>query len=103
MNLIGDRLRRRRRQDGFTQDQICGAIARLTEGAWIPTRHDIYRIEAGTRTVSDAETVALAASLGCRLVWLLCGADAEPPIDDLAAQTFRGAKAAGEASGKTPE
>lgn len=101
MNLIGARLRQRRRQGRVTQDQLCGAVARITEGAWIPTRHDIYRIEAGTRTVSDAEVVALAAGLGCNLVWLICGTDAAPPIDELASQTFHGAKPADETPGKT--
>lgn len=91
MNLVGGRLRQRRQQAGITQDQLCGAVALVTEGAWIPSRHDVYRIEAGTRTVSDAEAVALAASLGCGLVWLLIGSDAEPAIAGLAAVVFRDA------------
>lgn len=103
MNLIGARLRQWRRQKHMTQDRLCGAVARVTEGAWIPTRHDIYRIEAGTRTVSDAEAVALAAGLGCGLMWLICGTDVEPSSDVLASQTFRGARPADEAPGKTPE
>ncbi len=80
-----------------TQDKLCGQVAYLTEGAWIPTRHDIYRIEAGTRTVSDAEIVALAASLDCSLVWLVCGAEKEPSMKELAMQTFHGAKPAADA------
>ena len=96
MNLVGARLRERRLAGRLTQDQLCGALARLTEGAWIPTRHDVYRIEAGTRTVSDAEVVALAAALDCGLVWLVCGAEAEPPLRDLASRTFSGARPASE-------
>ena len=96
MNLIGGRLKERRRQARLTQDRLCGLLARVTEGSWIPTRHDVYRIEAGTRTVSDAEVVALAAALGCGLVWLVCGTEAEPSMGDLAARAFRGALPAGE-------
>jgi len=103
MNLIGARLRQRRRQGRVTQDRLCGVVARITEGAWIPTRHDIYRIEARPRTVSDAEPVALAAALGCDLVWLICGTDAEPPIGELASRTFHGARPADETPGKTAE
>lgn len=62
----------------------------------MPTRHDIYRIEAGTRTVSDAEIVALAAGLGCGLVWLVCGMEKEPSMKDLAARTLHDAKPASE-------
>ncbi|MGI4791079.1 MAG: hypothetical protein ACRYFS_19810 [Janthinobacterium lividum] len=96
MNLIGSRLKRRRRDARVTQDKLCGLVAYVTEGAWVPTRHDIYRIEAGTRTVSDVETVALAAGLGCSLVWLVCGTEKEPSMGDLATETFRGAHPAEE-------
>ena len=98
MNMVGSRLRQQRVQVHLTQDQLCALVARLTEGAWIPTRHDIYRIEAGTRTVSDTELVALAAGAECSLVWLICGGETEPPVKELAAETFRGARPAGEAS-----
>ena len=91
MNLLGSRLKRRRKDTRVTQDNLCGQVAYITEGAWLPTRHDIYRIEAGTRTVSDAEIIALAAVLGCSLAWLVCGTEPEPSMKDLAAQTFRGA------------
>lgn len=103
MNLIGSRLKSRRQQTHVTQDKLCGQVAYITEGAWVPTRHDIYRIESGTRTVSDAEIVALAAGLGCSLVWLVCGTVTEPSMSDLATQTFHGAKPAAEASSKTEE
>jgi len=103
MNLIGSRLKERRQQARVTQDRLCGQVAYLTEGAWVPTRHDIYRIEAGTRTVSDAEIIALAAGLDCSLVWLVCGTEKEPSMKDLAAQTFQGAKPASEAPPETAE
>lgn len=103
MNLIGSRLKQRRQLLQVTQDKLCGQVAYLTEGAWVPTRHDIYRIEAGTRTVSDAEMVALAASLDCSLVWLVCGTENEPPMRELAMQTFQGAKPAAEPPTKTIE
>jgi transcriptional regulator with XRE-family HTH domain len=103
MNLIGSRLKSWRQDAHVTQDNLCGQIAFITEGAWVPTRHDIYRIEAGTRTVSDAEVVALAAALGCRLVWLVCGTGAEPVMSDFAAQTFHGARPASEMLSETAE
>ncbi len=96
MNLVGRRLKKWRQQA-----QLCGIVADVTEGAWMPTRHDIYRVETGTRTVSDAELIALAAGLECSFVWLVCGMETEPSIKDMAARTFRNAKPADEALGKT--
>ena len=101
MNLVGRRLKKWRQQAHVTQDQLCGIVADVTEGAWMPTRHDIYRVETGTRTVSDAELIALAAGLECSFVWLVCGMETEPSIKDMAARTFRNAKPADEALGKT--
>ena len=104
MNLIGSRLKRGRLDARITQDKLCGQLAYITEGAWVPTRHDIYRIEAGIRTVSDAEIISLAGVLGCSLVWLICGMETEPlSMNDWASQTFRGAKPALEASTKADQ
>ena len=38
---------------------------------------EIYRIEAGTRIVSDLEMLALAQALECRPMWLFLGEMAE--------------------------
>jgi len=103
MNLVGSRLKQRRQQAHLTQDQLCGALAHITEGAWIPTRHDIYRIESGTRTVSDAEVIALAAGLECSLLWLLCGEESEAAIKHFAARIFHEARPAVEVLTKPSE
>jgi len=103
MNLIGSRLKERRQRARVTQDNLCGQVAYLTEGAWVPTRHDIHRIESGTRTVSDAEIVALAAGLNCSLVWLVCGIAEEPTMRDFAVLTFHGARPASEVPPETTE
>ena len=62
-----------RRDSRMTQDQLCGRVADVTCGKWVPTRKDIYRIESGTRLVSDLELIAIAASLKREAAWLLFG------------------------------
>ncbi len=71
MNIAGVRVAESRRLLKLTQDQLCAGIADATNGKWIPTRRDIYRIESGTRIVSDLELVALAIALGRDTEWLL--------------------------------
>jgi len=73
MNLAGSNIHDRRSELSMSQDQLCALIAAVTNGAWIPTRHDIYRIEVGTRTVSDAELLALACVLETDLNGLVLG------------------------------
>lgn len=103
MNLVGTRVRERRQQLHVTQDQLCGRVADVTEGAWVPSRHDVYRVEAGTRTVSDAEVVALAAALSCGLVWLICGVPDEPLMAEMAARIFHDALPAIEPGGASSQ
>ena len=71
MNYVGVRVKERRLHMSLTQDQLCGRIAEVTHGAWVPTWRDIYRVEAGTRIVSDLEAVALAVAINSSLAWLL--------------------------------
>jgi transcriptional regulator with XRE-family HTH domain len=78
-NLVGPRVRARRKELKLTQDALCGRIARLTGGQWNPSPGDIYRIQTGTRIVSDIELVVLAAALECELLWLLGMEAGQPP------------------------
>ncbi len=80
MNLIGTRVRERRKAQQWTQDTLCARIAVVTEGAWNPEWRDIVRIESGTRKVSDLELLVLAAALECSAAWLLQETNATPPV-----------------------
>lgn len=73
LNQIALRVRERRKALGLTQDALCARLALHTDGAWNADRMEIYRIENGTRIVSDLETLALAEALECSPVWLLLG------------------------------
>ena len=73
MNLVGERVRQRRRELGWTQDNLGGTLARVTEGQWAPSRKEVGRIEDGERVVCDTELVALASALQCSVIWLLTG------------------------------
>lgn len=73
MNQLGVRVRDSRRSLKLTQDALCAILARVTDGGWIPSRRDIYRIESGSRIVSDMEILALAEALECPPLWLLTG------------------------------
>jgi transcriptional regulator with XRE-family HTH domain len=77
-NLIGPRVRARRKELKLTQDELCGRLARLTAGQWNPSPGDIYRIQTRTRIVSDLELVTLADALECDLLWLLGIPDSSP-------------------------
>jgi len=72
-NQIGERVREQREALGLTQDAMSGRIADLTGGEWTPDLHEIYRIEAGRRTVTTLELVILAGALGCDACFLLDG------------------------------
>jgi transcriptional regulator with XRE-family HTH domain len=76
-NLVGPRVRIRRKELKLTQETLCARLALLTEGRWNPSPGDIYRIQTQTRIVSDLELVALATVLDCDLLWLL-GNAADP-------------------------
>jgi transcriptional regulator with XRE-family HTH domain len=91
MNLVGLRLKERRQSLSISQDQLCGRLSEVSEGAWIPTRHDIYRIEARTRTVSELEVLAIAVALNCEIDWLVMGDAATRTLKQFASQIFRGA------------
>lgn len=71
INLIGARVKQQREAAAMTQDALCARLAYVTEGAWIPDRCDIYKIEIGRRSVYDLELVALAKALGRTTSWLL--------------------------------
>jgi transcriptional regulator with XRE-family HTH domain len=73
LNQIKSRMRERRKKLKMTQEMLCGRIADVTAGRWVPARMDIVRIENGGRLVSDLEILALAKALGCSASWLLTG------------------------------
>jgi transcriptional regulator with XRE-family HTH domain len=73
INGISTRVRERRELIQLTQDALCARLAVATNGAWNPDRMEIYRIESGSRTVTDLELRALAAALECAPAWLLLG------------------------------
>ncbi len=68
-------MRARRVELGLTHDAVCGRLAYLTNGRWIPNRQDIYKIEAQVRTCTDIEIVAIAGALETSAAWLLIGDD----------------------------
>jgi transcriptional regulator with XRE-family HTH domain len=71
LNQIASRVRERRNSLRLTQDALCARLALNTDGAWNADRMEVYRIETGTRLVSDLEVLALAEALECSPVWLL--------------------------------
>ncbi len=73
VNQVGSRVRQRRTELKLTQDALCARLAMSTEGAWNADRMEIYRIEIGTRIVSDLELLALSQALECIPTWLLLG------------------------------
>lgn len=77
MNFVGARVTeaRLKAKPKITQDQMCARIADITRGRWTPIRQDIYKIEQGTRLISDLEMLALAAAVECEASWLLYGDD----------------------------
>ena len=77
-NQVGDRVRQRCNELKLTQDALCGRLADETGGAWVADRRDIYRIQSGSRIVSDLEVFALAMALECEVCWLMQGNNPEP-------------------------
>jgi len=73
LNQLAARAVARRRELRLGQEDLCGRIARLTEGVWNPTWRDVQRIELGQRIVSDIELLVLARALDCSPCWLLTG------------------------------
>jgi len=90
MNLVGERVKAIRRMDGLSQDQLCGRISSITRGLWGPTADDIYRIEAGSRIVSDLEMVAIAAALNRECDDFIQPAPGRQSAKELAASLFGG-------------
>lgn len=72
-NLVGKRVQERRYALNLSQEQLAGRIADLTDGTLSIDYQVVYRIEAGTRLVTDIEAVILAAILEADLNWLLTG------------------------------
>lgn len=72
-NLVGARVRARRRELRLTQDQLQGRLGYVTQGQWATSGQEVLNIERGERTVLDVELMALAAALECSPLWLLTG------------------------------
>jgi transcriptional regulator with XRE-family HTH domain len=60
LNAAGERVRERRLALGLTMEQFCAAVEEASGGAWNPDRRDVYRVERGTRKITDLELVVLA-------------------------------------------
>lgn len=78
-NSVGFRVREGREAGKWGQDALCGRVAEVTDGNWVPDRFEISSIERRLRMVTDLEVHALAAALSVSLCWLLTG-DADEPI-----------------------
>ena len=73
LNQVGGRLDEQRRKLKLTQDGLCARIEDVTGGRWRPTRRDVYKLEQGTRSVTDLELLALSVALECDPIWLFTG------------------------------
>ena len=76
-NMVGSQVRKARANMRLTLEAVCGRVADVTNGRWIPISQDIYKIESKRRSVTDIEAAALAAALECRIGWLMLGDKAE--------------------------
>ena len=77
VNGVGVQIRKRLDALKLTQFQFAGQIATATQGAWNPSENEIYKLQRGTRIVSDLELRVLARVLDCSVTDLL-GED--PPL-----------------------
>ena len=73
LNQVGGRVRSRRTELKMQQRSLLGRLAFVTGGGWNPTPQEVFRIENGTRIVTDMEVLALALALECDPCWLLTG------------------------------
>ena len=78
-NLVGERVRLRRKALRLTLRALGGRIADVSAGftdeQWNPFDHEIAKIEKGQRICSDLELLCLANALECDPCWLLMGED----------------------------
>ena len=88
MNLVAARVKAKRREAKLTQDQFAARISDATLGKWIPSRKDIWRIESGSRLITDLELTGLSAVLKCSAAWLLYGDLATLSPEEIAARIF---------------
>jgi hypothetical protein len=65
LNVVGPRVRERRRTLGLKQHSLAARIAAVTGYRWTPSTLDVTRIETGIRTCADTEVLAIAAALAC--------------------------------------
>lgn len=76
-NLIGRRVKERRKQLRLTQDGLNARLATLTGSAWNPKSQEILHLERGTRLVTDVEVLVLAKVLKTSVQWLMTGKETE--------------------------
>ena len=84
-NLVGERVKERRKELKMTQDALNGRLAFLTGSAWNPKTQEILHLERGTRLVTDIEVLVLAKALKTSTQWLLTGKETELTEAELAA------------------
>jgi transcriptional regulator with XRE-family HTH domain len=81
-NIVGQRVKERRKALKLTQDQLQGRLSLVTEGRWAVSGQEVLNIERGLRTVLDVELMALAKALDCSPLWLLSGDSGDTPDTD---------------------
>jgi transcriptional regulator with XRE-family HTH domain len=77
-NQIGSRVKSRRIDLGFSQDQLCAKVAHITGGVWNPDFQELYRLESGKRIVTTLELPVLSEALDIDVLWLLQGDSQQP-------------------------
>lgn len=77
-NAVGLRVRQQRERLGITRNDLCGRIADVTDGRWIPDFWEVGKIERQSRMVTDVELLALAQALSIEPCWLLVGNGKKP-------------------------
>ena len=77
MNAAGTRIKLRREELKLSQSDLCERLSDVTLGEWNADRRDVFRLEKGTRKVSDVELLALALALDVSPMWLLVGSGDE--------------------------
>ena len=77
MNAAGVRIKQRREELNLSQSDLCARLSDSTFAEFNPERRDIYRLEKGSRKISDVELLALALALDVSPMWLLVGSGDE--------------------------
>lgn len=64
-NVVGPLIKEQRQSRGWSLDDLCERVSQVTGRKWSPNRHDMHKVEAQLRGVSDLELLALSLALDC--------------------------------------